>query len=155
MKIAICCYSSHHGNTRKVAQAMAREIGAELLDATARQDVCLEDCDCVGLASGLYFGKFQAGVLRFARQYLPEGKPVFFVSTCGMLRPGYTGAVERIAREKGCPVLGRFSCPGYDTFGPFRLVGGIAKGRPDSQDLERARSFYSALQKTYDRGTET
>ena len=145
MKTAICYYSRHHGNTLKVLEAMAELGDVELIDVTARRAVPLEDCDCVGLASGIYFGKFQAGVLRFARQYLPEGKPVFFVSTCGMLRPGYTGAVERIAREKGCPVLGRFNCPGYDTFGPFRLVGGIAKGHPNGRDLERARAFFRKI----------
>ena len=25
---------------------------------------------------------------------------------------------------------------GYDTFGPFKLVGGIAKNHPDEKDLE-------------------
>lgn len=39
-------------------------------------------------------------------------------------------ALRRIAAKKGCPVLGEFSCKGYDTFGPFKLVGGIAKGAP-------------------------
>lgn len=55
-----------------------------------------------------------------------------------------TGAkkLARIAAEKGCSVLGEFGCKGYDTFGPFKLVGGLAKGRPDEGDLDRARSFF-------------
>ena len=31
---------------------------------------------------------------------------------------------------------------GYDTFGPFKLVGGLAKGHPKERDLEQARAFY-------------
>ena len=50
-----------------------------------------------------------------------------------------------IAEEKNCPILGKFGCKGFDTFGPFKLVGGIAKGHPNTQDLERARSFYREI----------
>lgn len=146
MKTAVCYYSRHHGNTRKVLEAMAGEGELDLIDVTARQAVRLEDYDRVGFASGIYYGGFQKSVLQFARQYLPEGKPVFFVYTCGMRRPGYTAAIGRIAREKNCPVLGAFGCKGYDTFGPFRLLGGIAKGHPDARDLEKARSFFRRIQ---------
>ena len=52
------------------------------------------------------------------------------------------------------PVLGEFSCKGYDTFGPFRLVGGIAKGHPDAADLEDARRFYRVLREDYERGMQ-
>ena len=34
--------------------------------------------------------------------------------------------------------VGAFCCPGFDTWGPLRLVGGVNKGRPDDTDLERA-----------------
>ena len=83
MRTAVCYYSRHHGNTRKVLEAMAREGEIDLIDATVRQTVRLEDYDCVGFASGVYFGKFHTSVLHAARQYLPHGKPVFFVCTYG------------------------------------------------------------------------
>ena len=142
MKTAICYYSRHHGNTRKVLEAMAGAGEADLIDVTARQAVRLEDYDCIGFASGIYFGKFQEGVLQFARQYLPRGKSVFFVCTYGVYRRGYTRAIGEIAEEKDCPVLGSFGCRGYDTFGPFKLVGGVAKGHPNEKDLADARDFY-------------
>lgn len=50
--------------------------------------------------------------------------------------------LKELAGERGCAVLGTFGCKGYDTFGPFKLVGGLAKGRPDEGDLDRARSFF-------------
>lgn len=34
---------------------------------------------------------------------------------------------------------------GYDTFGPFKLVGGIAKGHPDDKDLADAVAFYKGI----------
>ena len=58
MRTAVCYYSRHHGNTRKVLEAMAREGEIDLIDATVCQTVRLEDYDCVGFASGVYFGKF-------------------------------------------------------------------------------------------------
>ena len=145
MKTAICYYSRHHGNTRKVAEAMALEGGADLIDVTTRQTVRLEEYDCVGFASGIYGFEFHKAVTAFARQYLPEGKPVFFVCTYGALRGAGAKELESLARERGCPVLGTFGCKGYDTFGPFRLVGGIAKGHPDEQDLKNAREFFREM----------
>lgn len=35
---------------------------------------------------------------------------------------------------------------GYDTFGPFKLAGGIAKDRPDARDLEIAPTFFREMQ---------
>ena len=145
MKTVICCYSRHHGNTRKVAEAMALEGGVDLIDVTTRQMVRLEEYDCVGFASGIYGFEFHRAVTAFARQYLPEGKPVFFVCTYGGLRGAGAKELEKLARERGCPVLGTFGCKGYDTFGPFRLVGGIAKGHPDEQDLKNAREFFREM----------
>ena len=45
-------------------------------------------------------------------------------------------------------MLGEFGCKGYDTFGPFKLVGGIAKGHPDQKDLAAARAFYRRLRRS-------
>lgn len=119
MKTAICYYSRHHGNTRKVLDAMAGEGGVGLIDVTAQQAVRLEEYDCIGFASGVYFGKFHDGVLSFARKYLPQGKPVFFVCTYGGDKGTSTKALLEIAKEKNCPILGKFGCKGFDTFGPF------------------------------------
>ena len=146
MKTVICYASRHHGNTRRVVEAMAREGEAELIDATAASgDIQLEDCGCIGFASGIYFGKFHPSVLDWARRHLPQGKPVFFVCTYGSSQGSGTQALRELAAERGCPVLGTFGCRGYDTFGPFKLVGGIAKGRPNEADLAAARAFYRDL----------
>lgn len=146
MKTAVCYYSRHHGNTRKVLEAMAQEGEVDLIDVTAHPTVQLEDYDCIGFASGIYGFEFHKAVVEFARQYLPAEKPVFFVYTYGGAKGTGAKAAAEIARQKNCPVLGEFSCKGYDTFGPFRLVGGIAKGHPDANDLEKARGFFRQIQ---------
>ena len=51
-----------------------------------------------------------------------------------------------ILKEKKTDIIGKFGCKGYDTFEPFKLVGGIAKGHPDEKDLVAAVSFVSGLQ---------
>ena len=40
---------------------------------------------------------------------------------------------------------GKYSCKGYDTFGPFKLIGGIAKGHPNEKDLAGAVEFYQNI----------
>ncbi len=147
MKTAICYYSRHHGNTLKVLQAMAEEGDVDLIDVTTRQAVELAEYDCIGFASGIYGFEFQKAVAESAQQYLPQGKPVFFVYTYGGTKGTGAKALIEIAKEKSCPVLGEFSCKGYDTFGPFKLVGGIAKGHPNARDLEHARKFFREIQK--------
>ena len=54
MKAAVCYCSRHHGNTRKVLEAMADEGGLDLIDVTTRQAVRLDGYDCIGFASGIY-----------------------------------------------------------------------------------------------------
>ena len=150
MKTAICYYSRHHGNTLKVAQAMALEGEVDLIDVTTRQAIRLEGYDCIGLASGIYGFEFQKAVVEFARQYLPNGKPVFFLYTYGGAKGTGAKAVAEVAREKDCPILGEFSCKGFDTFGPFKMMGGIAKGHPDQKDLENARAFYREMVRAWE-----
>lgn len=150
MKTAICYYSRHHGNTLKVAQAMALEGEVDLIDVTTRQAIRLEGYDCIGLASGIYGFEFQKAVVEFARQYLPNGKPVFFLYTYGGAKGTGAKAVAEVAREKDCPILGEFSCKGFDTFGPFKMIGGIAKGHPDREDLENARAFYREMVRAWE-----
>ena len=150
MKTAACYYSRHHGNTLKVLEAMAQAGEMDLIDVTARQTVHLEDYDCICFASGIYFGKFHESVLEFARQYLPPDRQVFFVYTYGGGLAKVPEALTALAAERNCAVLGTFGCKGYDTFGPFKLLGGIAKGHPDARDLENARAFYRNIQEIGD-----
>lgn len=77
--------------------------------------------------------------MKFASENLPDNKKVFLICT-------YDGnanykSLEDILKEKKADIIGKFGCKGYDTFGPFKLMGGIAKGHPDEKNLETAVSF--------------
>ena len=145
MKTAICYYSRHHGNTLAVLDAMTEGCNVDLIDVTVRMAVRLDQYDRIGFASGIYFSKFSPVVVNFARQYLPEGREVFFVYTYGAPKVSLPGNITAAAKEKGCRILGQFGCRGYDTSGPFKLIGGLAKGHPDAQDLKKAKQFFEGL----------
>lgn len=143
MKTAIVYHSSHHGNTKKVVEAVARGRDVTLIDASAVKSADLTGYELIGFASGIYFGKFHESVLEFAKNNLPQGKKVFFLSTYG--GSSSTKAIEEAIRDKSPEIVGQFGCKGYDTFGPFKLVGGICKGRPNETDLKNACDFFDRL----------
>ena len=147
MKTAIVYFSEHHGNTKKLLDAIAAGNDVTLIDATKPHMTDLSSFDAVGFASGIYFQKYHASVIKFAEMYLPEGKPVFFIFTYGFYRGVYAKDIREVCIAKQAQVLGRFGCLGLDTFGPFKLVGGIAKGHPNEDDLRNAVSFYNKLKK--------
>ena len=146
MKAVIVYHSSHHGNTKKLVEAIAQGRDVTLVDASAVKSAELSGYELIGFASGIYFGKFHQDVLEFAKNNLPEGRKVFFLSTYG--GSNGTKAIEEAVRERDAQIVGSFGCKGYDTFGPFKLVGGICKGHPDETDLKNACRFLDGLMKT-------
>ena len=145
MKTAIVYYSQHHGNTKKLLDAISARYEVTLINAAQTGNTSLEAYDRIGFASGIYFSKFHKSVLQFAERNLPENKEVFFLYTYGAKKDSYTQSIVEIVKKKSARILGGFGCLGFDTFGPFKLVGGIAKGRPDQADCEDAVRFYSGL----------
>ena len=57
----------------------------------------------------------------------------------------YTKEVKVLAELRSCKWLGEYGCKGFDTFGPFKLVGGIQKGHPTEEEIQGAVDFYSYL----------
>lgn len=145
MKTAIVYYSKHHGNTKKLLDAIAQKREVTLLDITENPDIDLRAYDRIGFASGIYYSKFQKSVLKCAEEKLPEGKEVFFIYTYSVERKGYTDAIQKIVEKKNSRILGSFGCLGFNTFGPFKIIGGLAKNHPDQDDLARAVIFYKGL----------
>lgn len=145
MKTAIVYESKHHGNTKKLLDAIAEGREVTLIDASRWTDYDLSGFDLVGFASGVYYQKFGGAVLNFAEKNLPRFKKVFFLYTCGVKRDGYTAAIRKIAEDKGADIKGAYGCLGFDTFGPFMLVGGIAKGRPNEEDVSGAVKFFEEV----------
>ena len=148
MRTAIVYYSQHHGNTKKLVDAIAAREEVTGIDVTAEPHADLTGFDRIGFASGAYFASFAKPLLAFAETKLPEGKEVFFLNTCGVRSGVYFDAIRKIARGKGCRALGAYQCLGYDTFGPFKAIGGIAKGHPNEKEIKGAVTFYERVKDT-------
>lgn len=145
MKTAIVFRSTCHGNTKKLLDAIAAEYDVDLIDATDAEKSGLDAYDRIGFASGIAFAKYYPPVLEFAEKNLPSGKSVFFMHTAGDPRENQNATIKAITDAKNCTCLGTYFCRGFDTYGPFKLIGGIAKGHPNAKEIAGAVSFYKNL----------
>ena len=159
MRALVVCVSISQGNTKRVAEAIADVLGAEVVEPEDVAPNTVPEFDLVGIGSGIYAMMFHARLWRFARA-LPtaEGTPVFLFATSGspelLWRPAVR-VMPRLLRSKGYRVVGMFSCRGFDNLGPMQLVGGLNKGKPNDMDLEAARAFASGLPGPRDKSTRT
>ena len=143
MRKAIVYASVHHGNTEKLIKRIAEECRVDLIDAIKQMNADLNDYDIIGFASGIYYSKFHKSILKFIEKNLADDKKVFLICTYG--GSANFKSIEQILNKKHASVVGKFGCKGYDTFGPFKLVGGIAKGHPDEEDMKNAVDFVKGL----------
>jgi len=149
MKTLIIYQSIHHGNTEKVAWKIGEVLGAVLKKPNEVEPEDFANYDLIGFGSGIYFTKFHASVLKLIAG-LPavDGKKAFSFCTHGSTfypPGGWNKKMLVLLKEKGFTVLGGFQCPGFDTWGPFKIFGGLCKGRPNEKDLARAVAFAEGL----------
>ncbi len=146
-KAAIVYYSRHHGNTRLLLDTIAAKHEVTLIDATQPFTGSLADYDLIGFASGIYCFSFHRSVVKFAKKHLPEYKKVFLIFTYGgeRMKEHFCKRIFNALFDKHAIILGKFGCLGYCTFGPFKLIGGTAKGHPDELDICDAMDFYESL----------
>jgi flavodoxin len=143
-KAVIVYASTHHGNTKKVVDAIAKEFDVETIDATQVQEKDLSEYDIIGFASGIYAAQFHQQVKNFAQVNLPQNKKIFYIMTSAMNKDFSKSMADSI-KGKNAEVIGKFTCHGYNTFGPFKLVGGTSKGHPDDDDLKDAVELFRGL----------
>jgi len=144
MKALVILFSYHHKNTEKVAQVIAKSLGAEIRNTEQADPNNLSDYDLVGFGSGIYFGKFHKVLLNFVDK-TPQvaGKKAFIFSTSG--RTGNMSKFHKQLREKllakGFEIVNEFNVAGFDTYGLLKIGGGLNKGRPNEDDLKQADEF--------------
>ena len=132
MKTAIVYASVHHGNTKKIIDEIAKTNDVELIDATQTVEKDLSEYDLIG----------------FASVNLADNKNTFLICTYGG-RPVFK-SIEQVIAYKHDTIVGRFSCKGFDTFGPFKMIGGVSKGHPDEKDIAAAIEFYNRIKWQHD-----
>ena len=84
-------------------------------------------------------------MLDYLKENLPAGKNVFLLYSSAMNMDNQSSSVRKVIEAKKCWVIGQYHCPGYNTFGPFKLMGGTGKGHPTKEDIEKAVEFYNSL----------
>ena len=151
VKSLVIVFSFHHGNTRKIADALATVLGAPVKTPDLVTPEEIATCDLVGFGSGIYGGTFDPSILDLAdRLPAAAGKPkTFLFSTYGAPEiaanpefiTGNHDEIRNILEVKGYAVLGEFGCGGWNTNSFLSYIGGINKGRPDAEDLLDAEAF--------------
>jgi len=145
MKTIIICVSVHHSNTKKVANAIADVLRAQVCTPGEVDAAVLDDCDLIGFGSGIYYGKHHQSLLDFVDNLPSLNKRAFVFSTRGgALDHNHEPLKQRLER-KGFRIVAEFSCKGLDTSGVFNYIGGINNNRPNENDLHDAREFAHTL----------
>jgi flavodoxin len=123
---------SRGGNTRKLADAIASELGVTVGDLSAPLP---GDAKTLFLGSGTYGGKPGEAMKKFISSQDFAGRKVALFGTSGS-REGAKKMIDGMAEElgkKGAAILGNYHCRGKFLF--------TNRGHPDKEDLENAKIF--------------
>lgn len=148
-------YVSVHGNTKKIARAMAEVLDAELRKPGELNPDDIKSYDLIGFGSGIYFGRHHKNLLRFIENINVKGKKAFIFSTSWnkkiLLINNFDKAILKKLSKKSFDVIGNFNCRGrkayYKNTGliirPFCKSG--EEDRPNKEDIEKAKRFAESL----------
>jgi flavodoxin len=132
MKVKVL-YHSKSGNTKKVAEAIARATGQ--VEEAIPPAYPLENIDVLFLGAGIRAGKVDKKVQEFVRTLTPaRAKKVVVFGTAGSPEGAFP-LMKKMMEEKGLKVADEFfMCKGKWFF--F-----MDRGHPNAADLEAAANF--------------
>lgn len=150
LKSLLVVYSYHHNNTSKIAEVFAKVLDAKIVAPQQTNPEELKDYSLIGFGSGIDSGKHYKPLLDFANQLLPvTDKKAFIFSTSGVSNPKYSTKIHTALRDKlqakGYMIVDEFNCHGFNTNSFLKYFGGMNKGKPDTEDLDRAEEFAKQL----------
>lgn len=138
-KVCIIYFSFHHQNTKKLI--FSYRDGIDFFDVLKVEDIDFSKYEIVGFASGIYMGKMNKILMRFIYNNINKLNKVFIIYTCGSGMKLYGKKIKNELNKKNINVIDFFSCKGFDTYGPWKIIGGISKNHPNNIDCEKYRSF--------------
>jgi ferredoxin len=145
-KCIIIYESIYNENTLKLAKAMAQTLGCTLVTTDRALKMNLDIYEVIGFGSGIYFGKHHPKLFEVVAKLNSTVQDVFIFSSRGNPFLGkYHQPLKDALIQKNKKVIGGFSVRGYDETGPWVIIGGGHKGKPDENDLKKAVRF---VQKT-------
>jgi len=150
MKSLLILFSYHHNNTQKIAEVIAQVLDAKIMRPQEINPEELQEYDLVGFGSGIYSAKHHRTLLDLVDK-LPEvtDRKSFIFSTAALtsdkkLTKDHSALREKL-QSKGYVVVNDFQCKGFNTNSFLKYLGGMNKGRPNTEDLEHTREFAESL----------
>jgi flavodoxin len=130
---------SRGGNTRKVADAIAEELGIKAGDVAT---IMPDDVKILFLGSGTYGGKPGEAMMKFIESGNFSGRKVAIFGTAASVAGSQKmlSAMTEILKQKGATILGSYHCKGK-----FLLVN---RGHPNNEDLGNAKTFAREIIRT-------
>ena len=154
MKSLLVLISIHHNNTEKIANVFAKVLDAQIETPQQINPEELQEYVLIGFGSGIYDQKHHKLLLDLADK-LPQvtDRKAFIFSTSGVSRKFATdksiddphSPLREKLQSKGYMIVDEFNCAAYNTNSFLKLVGGMNKGRPNSEDLIHAEEFAQNL----------
>jgi flavodoxin I len=123
-------YFSKTGNTKKVAEAIASELGVKAEDVN---DAKLNEDALVFLGSGCYGGKPAEIMTKFIEDSNFKSRTVVLFGTSASGKGMEVKEMENVLNTKEACITGKFFCKGK-----FLLVN---RGRPSDEDFDEAKTF--------------
>ena len=140
MEVLIVYKSVFHGNTKKIAIAMAEVLNAKLLDVENVDKKIIEGYDVVGFGSGIYYDKPQKKLMEYIEGLNNvNNKKAFVFSTIRQNRSDYNNWFREKLTDKGFEIIGEFHCKGYT----------IIKGNPNKEDIKNAKEVARSIIEKY------
>ena len=146
-KICIVYDSMHNMNTEKLVLSLKENYNDVDIIKVNNFDInAIDNYPKIGLASGVYWGRFSKNIEELLDKILDSDvKNLFFIYTSGIGKVRYEKKLIKRLEEKNKICLGIFSCKGFDKYGPFKLIGGINKGKPNEKDIQNLIKFFENI----------
>ena len=133
----LVAYFSRGGNTRRVAEAIAKELGCNIVDIM-KERPSVSNVDLLILGSGTYGAKPGKEFVSFIEEIPPAtGKRAALFTTCSSGVVLWFESMKGILDPKGYQVCGSFSCFGQIAF--------VRRGHPTAEELAKAAEFAAQL----------
>jgi flavodoxin len=128
-------YFSRGGNTRKVAEVMAEELGTTAKDIKS-VDTLSGDA-FIFLGTGCYGAVLGKEITDFIERNQLKGRKIALFTTSAFGWDKEVSVMEKQIQDKGVKIAGSFNC-----FGQFLT---LKRGHPDQDDLQKARIFARSM----------
>ncbi len=132
-------YYSMCGNTKKVAEAIAAELGMKAENVKAKKGLTKDSF--VFLGSGCYANKPGRKLREFIARNDFKGRQVALFGTSGNGKGNEVRAMEELLKPTGALIRDSFYCKGKSFF----LFN---RGHPSQKELANAREFANEMKKS-------